>query len=229
MKIENSTAAELWIELPPVTGQEPKRLLVFLHSAGTSTEEFLPVAIHWQLRFPSAVSTVLHDPIDPTTGLAGWVSQFNLDDETELEAACNELQRRIQSAQLAFNLGPDMTAIIAHGIGAAVALEAMRRHNNLASIYVGYATRLAGGIKPQEVIAARVHLIHGNDDTVIPIAQGHRAFKGLQAIGTKVTLDVVEEGTHWIDQEMINLGANRVMKTLFEGRQRPQKNASTLN
>jgi phospholipase/carboxylesterase len=225
----NAGAAQLWIELPPVTGLDPKRLLVFLHSAGTSTEEFLPVAIHWQLRFPSAVSTVLHDPIDPTTGLAGWVSQFNLDDETELALACSELQRRIQSAQLAFNLGPNMTAIIAHGIGAAVALETLRRHANLATIYVGYATRLASGIKPREVIAARVHLIHGTDDTVIPIAQAQRAFKGLQAIGTKVTLDVVPEGTHWIDQEMINLGTNRMMKTLFEGRQRPNKIDSALN
>jgi phospholipase/carboxylesterase len=229
MTINKSTAAELWIELPPVTGLEPKRLLVFLHSAGTSTEEFLPVAIHWQLRFPSAVSTVLHDPVDPKTGLSGWVSQFNLDDETELQTASNELQRRIQSAQLAFNLAPEMTAIIGHGIGAAVALETMRRHKNLASIYVGYATRLAAGIRPSEVIPARIHLIHGLDDTVIPIAQGQRAFKGLQAIGTKVTLDVVEEGTHWIDQDMINLGTNRMMKTLFEGRQRPIKNGGPFN
>jgi phospholipase/carboxylesterase len=224
-----NSAAELWIELPPVTGLQPKRLLVFLHSAGTSTEEFLPVAIHWQLRFPSAVSTVLHDPIDSITGLAGWVSQFNLDDERELGEACVELQRRIHSAQLAFNLGPDVTAIVAHGIGAAIALEAMRRYKNLASIYVGYATRLASGIKSDEVINARVHLIHGSDDTVIPIAQGQRAFKGLLAIGTKVTLDVVQEGTHWIDQDMINLGTNRMMKTLFEGRQRPSKITSALN
>ncbi len=218
---DQEKAAELWIELPPVSATVPKRLLVFLHSAGTTTEEFIPVAIHWQLRFPTAVSTVLHDPVDPNTGRAGWVSQFNLDNQAEVESAALELQRRIQSAQLAFGLGPDRTAIIAHGIGAAIALEALRRYEHLASIVVGYSARLASGIRPNEKVNAKVHLIHGRNDTVIGIAQGQRVFKGLQAIGTKVTLDIVDDGTHWIDQDMINIGTGRMMKTLFEGRSPP--------
>lgn len=214
---------ELWIELPPISADTPKRLLVFVHSAQTTAEQFLPVAIHWQLKFPSAIAIVLQDPIDRTSGRRGWGSSANFDDPTELAVATQELARRIRSAQQATNFGEQQTTVVAHGIGATVLLEALRNRSVWVPIVVTYAGRIIAPIRRDELLSTTVHLIHGQNDTVVHVDQGRRALRGLLSIHTEVTLDIAEDGTHWMDQDMINLGTTRMMQSIFKGRKNSSK------
>ena len=50
---------QLWLELPPISSSAPRRLLVFLHGAGSSPEAFAPVAVAWQLKVPGATVAVI--------------------------------------------------------------------------------------------------------------------------------------------------------------------------
>ncbi len=208
---------ELWIELPPPGNQKPNRLMIFVHAGTTSTEAFLPVAIHWHLKFPSSSAVVLHAPQDPT-GRRGWIGTPNGNDAEEFQAAVVLLTQRIRAAQTSTGLGAASTLIVAHGVGALIALEMLRQAPDIASALVGYGARLRSSGSDLEPMRARIHLIHGSADTIVPVEFARRAAKHLQAAGSEVTLDIIEDATHWIDQDMINLGTQRFMQTLFRGR-----------
>jgi phospholipase/carboxylesterase len=209
---------QLWIELPPVSGDSPKRLLIFVHSAQTTAEQFLPVAIHWQLRFPTAIAIVLHDPLDRVSGRQGWVSSANFEDSDELVVATEEFARRVASAQKATKFTNQQTTVIAHGVGATVLLESLRRGLVAVPTVVTYAGRIVKPIRSTESISTSVHLVHGQNDTIVSVDHARRTLRGLQSIHCDVTLDIAPDGTHWMDQDMINLGTSRVMRSIFKGR-----------
>jgi predicted esterase len=68
---------QLWIELPPINGEQPKRLLVFLHGAGSNPDAFAPVAIAWQLKFQSAAAFVLQAPLKSGLSVDGYSQRFD--------------------------------------------------------------------------------------------------------------------------------------------------------
>src|SRR5690606_1739253 len=102
-----------------------------------------------------------------------------------------------------------------------VALEAIRGSEAPATIVVAYAARLASAIRPGERIDAAIHLVHGSHDTLVPLVHGQQAQRGLAAAGALATLDILADGVHSIDQEMINLGTLRAMQSVFRYRRRP--------
>jgi phospholipase/carboxylesterase len=219
---EEQTNEELWIELPPGNSATPQRLMIFIHSAATSTEQFLPVVIHWQMKFPSATAIALHDPLDPLTGRRGWVSDPRFSDLAEIESACKELERLIRSAQQATGLDAEKTLVIGHGIGASIALQTLRFSSQpLAQAYVGFGARLISPARSTETFTMPCHLVQGDADTLNPIEHARRTHKALLSLHCPSTLDIIEGATHWIDQDMINMGTTRLMQTLFKGRQRP--------
>jgi predicted esterase len=64
-------AEALWLELPPISSTAPRRLIVFLHGAGSSAERFAPVAIAWMLKFPGATGAILHALRPASVGAGG--------------------------------------------------------------------------------------------------------------------------------------------------------------
>ena len=69
-----------------------------------------------------------------------------------------------------------------------------------------------------ERIAPTVHLIHGEFDSVVPPVFSQQALRGLRAVGADATLDVVENGSHSIGQDMVIVGTTRLLQTIFRGR-----------
>jgi phospholipase/carboxylesterase len=217
----------LWLEMPPISGSDAKRLLIFFHGAGSDAGSFAPVALHWHFKFPSAVVTIMDSELNPATGLPAWLTSIGLTDSAAVDASCKELIRRVRSAQQAFNLGPDKTMIIAQGASASIVLEALRREALLTDIAVTYGGRFATTLRPDEQLNATVHLIHGELDAQVPLDHAKSAVQGLVGIGADATLDILVDTSHLIDQEMINVGTARAMQTVFRGR-RKQVNKPTL-
>lgn len=214
----------LWLELPPHSLTAPPRLLVLLHGAGSSPETFAPVAIAWQLKFPGALAALMQGfHASPTGQGHDWfdTTVHGPQRQAVISAAVDEAATRIRSLQRASGLDGARTILIGFSQGATLALELARRESDLASIVVGYAARLASPLRPEERIAADVHLIHGGFDSLVPAVHARQALRGLQAIGTRATLDITEEGAHSIDQDMVILGTTRAMQSVFRGRRRP--------
>jgi phospholipase/carboxylesterase len=212
--------AALWLEFPPITSNAtPSRLLVFFHAPGMDAASFAPVALHWHLKFPSAIVTIMESAPNTQTALPSWIASTQLNEESPLEASCVELVRRVRSAQLAFTLGPEKTMVIAQGTSASILLESLRRHHDLAHLAVSYGGRFASALRSDEQFATTIHLVHGELDSQVPLLYAQRAIQSLTALKANASLDVIEGGTHQIDQDMVNIGTMRAMQTVFRGRQ----------
>ncbi|RPH44786.1 MAG: hypothetical protein EHM87_09085 [Burkholderiales bacterium] len=210
---------QVWLELPPISASAPRRLLVFLHGAGSSPETFAPVAIAWQLKFPGATAVLLQG-LRRFGGVADWFDPAARDAQgaLQLDEASGTVAERIAGLQGTLGVDASETVVVGFGQGATLALELARTQAGLASIVVAYAGRLARPLRDGDRVGATVHLIHGEFDSVVPAVHASRAFRGLRALGTDVTLDIVEDEAHSIGQEMVNLGTTRVMQTVFRGR-----------
>lgn len=215
---------QLWLELPPMSTQAPRRLLVFLHGAGSSPEAFAPVAIAWQLKFPGATAAIL-EAFRPGSLLQGkdWFDGGGVafDRIARIDEACDVLAQRVAAVQRSAGIRSDSTIVVGFSQGATMALALARRHPQSAAIVVSYAGQLARPIGPHERVEPTVHLLHGEFDSMIPSVHAQRAFRGMKACGTDVTLDVVDCEAHSIGQAMINAGTSRVLQTLFRGRSKP--------
>ena len=219
---------QLWLELPPISPDAPPRLLVFLHGAGSTPEAFAPVAIAWQLKFPGATAVILqglrpslrhagHDWFDPTARGDARTEQVS--------EATQRVAERIAGLQKATGIAAGQTCLIGFSQGATIALELARCAERPASVVVSYAGRLARPIRDDERIDATVHLVHGEFDSVVPPVYAQQALRGLRAVGVDATLDVVENGSHSIGQDMVIVGTTRLLQTIFRGRRRPPSGA----
>ncbi len=222
---------QLWLELPPISRQAPRRLLVFLHGAGSSAETFAPIAIAWQLKFPGATGAIL-EGLRPGSLQAGkdWFDASGVAVERieRIEAAGCAIAQRVHAVQRDTGIAPADTVVVGFSQGATTALALARLRPAPASIVVSYAGQLARPIAPGERIDPTVHLLHGEFDTVVSTVHAERAYRGLQAAGSDVTLDIVEHEAHSIGQAMINVGTARVLQTLFRGRG-PRRRAGALH
>jgi phospholipase/carboxylesterase len=218
---------QLWIELPPINGGEPQRLLIFLHGAGSNPDSFAPVAIAWQLKFPTAAAFVLQASVPSAVATPegfmprfDWFS-FHAPDHTAVRGAALTAEKAIRSIQSSTGLGAHRTIVVGYSQGATVALDVARLAPKLADIVVSYAGQLSGAILANEKISASaLHLIHGELDSLVTLDKAQRAYAQLMLAHSDVTLDILEDGTHTIDQDSINVGTTRVMQTIFRGRKK---------
>ena len=217
---------QLWLELPPLAFGPPSRLLIFLHGAGSRPETFAPIAIAWQLKFPRAVGVILQG-LMPGAGGQGfdWFEGGGIASQRRgrIEAAASVLIERIETLQRIFGIGAERTVVIGFSQGATLALQALRAKPGLCAITVSYAGQLASPIGPHERLDANVHLLHGELDSIVPLVHARQALRGLQAAGSRVTLDIHADSGHTIGQEEIILGTTRVLQTIFRGRQPPRR------
>jgi len=228
----NDQGSPLWLELPPQSVEAPRRLLVFLHGAGSSTEAFAPIAIAWQLKFPGAVAAVFEAlRTAPTQRGKDWFDGSGIAAErvTRVRDACDTVARRIEALQRTAGIDGERTIVVGFSQGATLALELARSHAPLAAIVVSYAGQLARPIAPGERIAPTIHLLHGEFDSLVPAVHAERAYRGLSAAGARVTLDIAADEAHSIGQAMVNLGTARVLQTLFRGRTRRGRGGTTLH
>ncbi|MCO5120932.1 MAG: dienelactone hydrolase family protein [Burkholderiaceae bacterium] len=212
---------EIWIELPPINPDAPRRLIVFLHEHGSDAGRFAPVGVAWQLKFPGAVGALINAGEHAPGKGRRWFAARPLEGRADrIAAAVADFRERLAALQDEQRIGGMRTMLVGFGQGATVALEAIRGGQSPASIVVAYAARLGRPVRPGERIDAAIHLVHGTHDTLVPLAYARQAQRGLAAAGALVTLDILADGVHSIDQEMVNLGTRRAMQSVFRNRHR---------
>ena len=224
MRQETAPDQALWLELPPISGQAPKRLLVFLHGAGSSAERFAPIAIAWMLKFPGATGAILHALEPSRVGQGGnWYDGLGTAEELapRVALAGQRVAERIEALQQSVSVKGSDTVVVGFSQGATVALELARSRPDLLAIAVSYSGRMIPPPRQGEVVVPAIHLLHGTADSLVPVIHSERASRRLQASGARVTLDVLEGQGHSIDQDMIIVGTTRVLQTVFRNRMRP--------
>ncbi|HBT15199.1 MAG TPA: esterase, partial [Erwinia persicina] len=105
------------------------------------------------------------------------------------------------------------TALIGFAQGATMALEAIKVQPGLAGRVVAFSGRYAT-LPDQAGTRTTIHLIHGDHDTVLPLTHAVAAEERLSALGGDVTLDIIDDLPHAIDERAMRLALERLQFTV---------------
>jgi phospholipase/carboxylesterase len=109
------------------------------------------------------------------------------------------------------------TVLIGFSQGGTLALEAVKSPG-LAGAVVAFSSRFAQNPGPGTRIASRIHLVHGEYDSVVSRVYAERAARVLTGLHVPVTLDIVEDLGHALSHRAISLGSLRLLQGIYEGR-----------
>jgi phospholipase/carboxylesterase len=200
-----------------------RRLFVFLHGCGATAQSMIPIAFKFQARFPSA-ALVVPSGFDPDA--RGGVAQdwyptqgLNVDNHRERVAAVlPDVEDLVRREQTNFGVPSVRTVLIGFSQGGTVALEAAVRTPGIAGAVVAFSSRFARLPGKGAKIASRIHLVHGEFDSVVSRVYAERAARVLAGLHVPVTLDIVEHLGHSLTHHAISLGSLRLLQGIFERR-----------
>lgn len=201
----------------PSPDHKARHLFVFLHGGGATPASMISVAFKFQARFPSAALVVpgadgLGDAPEPRVPLneANRVERIG--------AALPRIEDLVRREQTNCGVPAEGTVLIGFSEGGTMALEAVKQFPGLAGAVVAYSARFAQLPLAGTSINARVHLVHGEHDTIVSRVHSERAARVLSALHVPVTLDIVEDLGHALSHHAVSLGSLRLLQGIYEGR-----------
>jgi len=206
----------LVVQQPPASTTSSEELLLFFHGVGSSAEDLLPLAKAVAAKRPNAWVISVRSP-DPSSFGSGW-QWFSVQGVTEanrperVNAAMPAFLRCIAAWQQQSGVGPESTTLIGFSQGAIMALESTQQAVPPAGRVVAIAGRFAQA--PRRAAAhTLIHLIHGEQDQVMPLALALGAKAQLEALGAQPTLDRLAGLAHGIDARVVAAIEQRLAPT----------------
>jgi len=134
-----------------------------------------------------------------------WFSVQGVTEDNRPARVAAAMPRFVQSVrhwQREAGVDAAATTLIGFSQGAIMALEATQQPEPLAGRVIALAGRFA---QPPRVAPAQtaLHLMHGEQDRVMPAALSIDAVRQLQALGARVTLDLLPGLGHGIDARVV--------------------------
>jgi phospholipase/carboxylesterase len=182
----------------------------------------IPIAFKFQARFPSA-ALVVPSGFDPDArgGAAqDWYPTrgLNCDNHGERVAAVlPDIEDLVRREQTLFDVPWNRTVLVGFSQGGTVALEAAKLPQ-LAGAVVAFSSRYARLPARDTRIRSRIHLVHGEYDSVVSRVYAERAARVLTGLHVPVTLDIVEDLGHALSHRAISLGSLRLLQGIYEHR-----------
>ncbi len=198
-------------------------LFLFLHGSGATARSMIPIAFEFQARFPSA-ALVVPNGLGPgaATGEAqDWFPTRGLNDENRaarVAAVLPEIEFLVRREQTNFDIPAWRTVLIGFSQGGTVALEAVKAARGLAGAVVAYSARFARLPPRGTLMDARIHLVHGEFDSIVWRVHAERAARALAALRVPVTLDIIQDLGHALTHPAICRGSLRLLQGIYEGR-----------
>lgn len=202
--------------------REANRLFVFLHGCGATAQSMIPIAFKFQARFPSA-ALVVPSGFDPDArgGAAqDWYPTRGLNCDNHRERVARvlpDVEDLVRREQTNFGVPAGRTVLIGFSQGGTVALELVKAPG-VASAVVAFSSRFAQTPARGSRIASRIHLVHGEYDSVVSRVYAERAARVLTGLHVPCTLDIVEHLGHELSHCAISLGSLRLLQGIYERR-----------
>lgn len=205
----------------PQSGGKPKSIVFLLHGYGANGQDLLGLAPFWSTAMPDTVFISPDAPFPCEMGPFGfqWFSLRNWSPENILQGVKEAqpiLNQFIDEMLQRYELIDDKAALVGFSQGTMMSLYAGPRRKNRIAGVMGYSGGLVGveTLSEPDVHKIPVHLIHGNEDTVLPLQYYHIARQGLEANGFSVTGTIREGLPHSIDDQGVEEGGAFLSRVL---------------
>jgi phospholipase/carboxylesterase len=218
--------------LPSAAGHTADRLIVFCHGYGADGNDLIGLGAQWQRQMPGAAFVSPHAP-ERCAMSAGGYQWFPI---ARMEPA--EMMRGVQSAAPildAFldrelerlNLDASRLALVGFSQGTMMALHVGLRRKTPPAAILGYSGALAA---PERLGAEAtgkppIMLIHGDQDSMIPVQALFAATQALGAYGVPLLWHISRGVGHGIDPEGLELGG-RFLGDAFSGKLKSAQGAA---
>lgn len=193
-----------------------KQLLLLFHGVGDNPVAMGQIGSWFAPLFPDAliVSVGGVEPCGPTG--RQWFSVQGVTEENRqqrVDAIMPTFIDIVRHWQKESGVSPQATALIGFSQGSIMSLESTKAAPGLASRVIAFNGRFAT-LPTQASTATTVHLIHGGEDRVIDLAYAVAAQEALIQAGGDVTLDIVDELGHAIDDRSMQLALDHLRFTV---------------
>lgn len=209
MDDRNFHGIELLPETPPV-----KQLFILLHGAGARPTDLLPFANKLKAAYPTA-AFLLPDAPHPFGGEGNgrqWFSISSVAEENRtarIVAAVTSLHVLVKNAQHRFNVLQSDTALAGFSQGATLALELGALHDGCVGRILAFSGRFAK-LPEKAPELTTLHLLHGEDDPVIPVEHARAAYEKLMLLHGDATLDIASSVGHELHTALADRAIHRL-------------------
>lgn len=207
------------IELLPETAPT-KQLFILLHGVGARPSDLVPLANKLRDAYPGAAfllpeGTFPFDgggPFDSGGSRRQWFSISGVTEENRVARvaqAIPALHALVRHAQDRFKVLQSDTALVGFSQGAIMALEFSVAHDGNVGRVVAFSGRFAK-LPEKAPELTTLHLLHGEDNRVIPVEHAHAAYEKLMELQGDATLDVASSLGHEIHAALVDRAIYRM-------------------
>lgn len=204
---------ELWPQ-----AMQPQQLFILLHGLGGQAADMVPLADRLKHEFPQA-AFFLPDATYPFDGGGSgrqWYSNSGINDENRAARVADAmpvLLALVSYAQKRFNVLQTDTALAGFSQGAIMALQFSVQHDGLAGRVLAVSGRFAALPETAPELTT-VHLLHGEDDSVIAAEHARAAYERMMQLEGDATLDVVPGVGHEIHPLLCDRAIHRLKSSI---------------
>lgn len=184
----------------------PAELILLFHGVGAQPGDLVPLGQALARQKPSAWVVSVASPQASDLGRGWqWFSVIGVTEGNRPARVAEAMPRFVDTVrhwQHKSGVGAPATTLIGFSQGAIMALESTQQAPAPAGAVVSIAGRFA---RPPRTAPAgtRIHLMHGDADTVMPVSLAHEANAALAAHNASVTLDVFPGLGHGVDPRVL--------------------------
>ena len=192
-----------------------QQLLLLFHGVGDNPVSMGQIGSWFAPLFPDALIVSVGGAEASGTGRQ-WFSVDSISEENRqqrVDAIMPTFIETVRHWQQQSGVRPQATALIGFSQGAIMALESIKALPGLASRVIAFNGRYAT-LPTVASTATTVHLIHGGEDRVIDLSWAVAAQEALLALGGDVTLDIVDDLPHAIDDRSMQFALDHLRYTV---------------
>ncbi|MBK4727877.1 esterase [Pantoea agglomerans] len=191
----------------------PSQLFLLYHAAGDNPVAMSEIGRWFTGAFPRALVVSIGGPEHNAQGGSQWFDPSAAEPQQAVAEVMDGFIASVHHWQQQSGVKADATALIGFSQGATMVLEAVKSKSGLAGRVVAFSGRYVT-LPQQAGTRTTIHLIHGDNDTVLPLTHALDAEERLTALGGDVTLDIVDDLPHAIDDRAMQFALDRLQFTV---------------
>ncbi|KTS35088.1 esterase [Pantoea dispersa] len=193
------------------------QLFLLYHGVNDNPDSMAQIGSWFAQAFPQAQVVSVGAPY-PASAPQGrqWYAEIPEHDRSQqqgVDAVMPSFVESVRHWQQQSGVRPEATALVGFSQGGTMVLEGVKAQPDLAGRVVAFSGRYVT-LPEQASTRNTIHLIHGDYDEQVPMQHAEAAMQRLTALGGDVTLDIVDDLPHAIDERSMLLALNHLRYTV---------------